>query len=71
MPRGIRRYSLLLGVALCAVLSGPIAIAQASNNTLVATLNSYGPKIVKDENAVKVGLNVDYPQGKVSRSSVP
>jgi hypothetical protein len=54
----------LSGVTLCAVLVGPIAAAQASNNTLRATLNSYSAKIVKDENAVKNGL-AGYPQGKV------
>lgn len=64
MPRAIRRCSVLLGVVLCAVLGGPLAVAQASDNSLRATLNSYGPKIVKDENAVKNGL-IGYPQGKV------
>jgi hypothetical protein len=64
VPRGVRRFSLLSGVALCAVLGGPIAVAQASDNSLRATLNSYGPKIVKDEKAVKKGLK-GYPQGKV------
>ena len=64
MPRAIRRYSVLSGVALCAVLCGPIAVAQASDNTLRATLNSFAPKIVKDENAVHNGL-IGYPQGKV------
>src|SRR5205807_9065876 len=51
VPRAIRRCWLLSGVALCAVLGGPIAVAQASDNTLRATLNSFAPKIVKDENA--------------------
>lgn len=64
MPRVIRRCSLLSGVALCAVLGGPIALAQASDNTLRATLNSFAPKIVRDENAVKNGL-IGYPQGRV------
>ena len=64
MPRAIRRCSVLLGVALCAVLGGPLAVAQASDSSLRATLNSYAPKIVKDENAVKNGL-VGYPQGRV------
>ena len=64
MARGIRRYLLLSGVALCAVLSGPIAIAQASDSSLRATLNSFASKIVKDENAVHNGL-IGYPQGKV------
>ncbi|MBV9802280.1 MAG: hypothetical protein JO130_03785 [Solirubrobacterales bacterium] len=64
MPRAIRRLSVLSGVALCAVLVGPVALAQASDNTLRATLNAYAPKIVKDEAAVKNGL-VGYPQGKV------
>ena len=64
MPRGVRRFSLLSGVALCAVLGGPIAAAQASDNTLKQTLNNFAPKIVKDENAVTKGLH-EYPQGKV------
>ncbi len=55
---------MLSGVALCAVLVGPVALAQASDNTLRATLNAYAPRIVKDENAVKSGL-VGYPQGKI------
>ena len=63
MPRSVRRFSLLSGVALCAILGGPIAGAQASDNSIRATLNSFAPKIVKDENAVRNGLN-DYPTGK-------
>jgi hypothetical protein len=54
----------LSGVALCAVLVGPVAVAQASDNTLRATLNTYAPKISRDENAVRNGL-IGYPQGKV------
>ncbi len=61
MPRSVRRFSLLSGVALCAILGGPIAVAQASDNTLRSTINSFAPKIVKDENAVKNGLN-GYPK---------
>ncbi|MGO9887234.1 MAG: hypothetical protein ACLP0L_04885 [Solirubrobacteraceae bacterium] len=64
MPRSVRRFTLLSGVALCGILGGPIAVAQASDNSLRATLNSYAPKIVKDENAVRNGLN-GYPQGRV------
>jgi hypothetical protein len=64
VPRGIRRCSVLSGVALCAVLAGPIAVAQASDNSLRATLNSFASKIVKDENAVHNGL-IGYPQGRV------
>ena len=64
MPRAVRRLSVLSGVALSAILGGPLAVAQASDNLLRTTLNSYAPKIVKDENAVKAGLN-GYPQGKV------
>ena len=64
MPRAIRRCSVLSGVALCVVLVGPVTIAQASDNTLRATLNAFAPKIVKDENAVRNGL-IGYPQGKV------
>ena len=64
MPRAFRRCSVLSGVALCAVLLGPVAIAQASDNTLRSTLNTYAPKIQRDENAVKNGL-IGYPQGKV------
>ena len=64
MPSAIRRFSVLSGVALCAVLIGPVAAAQASDNTLRATLNTYAPKISTDENAVRNGL-IGYPQGKV------
>jgi hypothetical protein len=64
VPRSIRRCSVLTGVALCAVLGGGVGVAQASDNTLRATLNAAAPKIVKDENAVKNGL-IGYPQGKV------
>jgi hypothetical protein len=39
-----------------------VAVVQASDNTIKATLNAYGPKILKDENAVKNGIVV-YPQG--------
>ncbi|HEX4281902.1 MAG TPA: hypothetical protein VHZ27_14140 [Solirubrobacteraceae bacterium] len=51
MPRSVRRFSLLSGVALCAILAGPIAGAQASDNTIRATLNHYGPIICAHENA--------------------
>ena len=63
VPRSVRRFSLLSGVALCAILGGPIAGAQASDNSIRATLNSFAPKIVKDENAVRNGLT-EYPKGK-------
>lgn len=63
MPRSVRRFSLLSGVALCAILGGPIAGAQASDNSIRATLNNFAPKIVKDETAVRTGLT-EYPQGK-------
>ena len=53
MARAIRRYWLLSGAALCAVLGGPIAVAQASDNTLRVTLNSYAQKIPNDAHAVK------------------
>ncbi|MGH2887876.1 MAG: hypothetical protein ACRDPA_35125 [Solirubrobacteraceae bacterium] len=64
MPRGIRRFPLLSGVALFAILGGPVAVAQASDNTIKQTLNSFAPKIVKDESAVTNGLK-GYPKGKV------
>jgi hypothetical protein len=64
VPSAIRRYSVLSGLALCAVFAGPIAVAQASDDTMRGTLNSYAPKIVSDEHAVKKGLT-EYPQGKV------
>lgn len=64
MPSAIRRFSLLSGVALCAVLIGPVAVAQATDNTLRATLNNYAPKISRDENAVRNGL-IGYPHGEV------
>jgi len=59
-----RRCWVLSGIAVCAVFAGPVAIAQASDNTMRTTLNNYAPKIAKDENAVKSGLT-GYPQGKV------
>ncbi len=64
MSRAVRRFCVLSGVALSALLGGPIAIAGASDNSLRATLNSYSSKIVKDENAVRSGL-AGYPKGKV------
>ena len=63
MVRAIR-YPVLSVLALCAVLAGPVAAAEATDNTLRTTLNTYAPKIVSDENAVKSGLS-GYPQGKV------
>jgi hypothetical protein len=65
VPRVVRRFALLSGVALCAILGGPIALAQASDNTIKGTLNNFAPKIVKDESAVTKGLH-EYPQGKVT-----
>jgi hypothetical protein len=67
VPRAIRRCSVLSGVALCAVLAGPVAVAQASDNSLRLTLNSYASKISHDENAVKNGLLVQYPRGHWKR----
>jgi hypothetical protein len=64
VPHAVRRCSVLTGVALCAVLIGGVGVAQASDNTLRATLNAYAPKIARDENAVKNGL-IGYPKGKV------
>jgi hypothetical protein len=63
VPRAIRRCSVLSGAALCAVLVGPVAVAQASDNTLRLTLNSYATKINHDEIAVRNGLLVQYPKG--------
>jgi hypothetical protein len=60
VPRGVRRLTLLSGVALCAVLGGPIAVAQASDNTIKQTLNHYGPIIKREEAAVKSGID-GYP----------
>jgi hypothetical protein len=64
VQHGVRRFLLFSGLALCAVLGGVSAVAQASDNTVTQTLSRFGPKIVKDENAVKRGLK-GYPQGKV------
>jgi hypothetical protein len=62
LPRSVRRRWALSGAVLCAVLAGPVAIAQASDNDIRTTLNAYAPKIVKDETAVKTGLS-EYPKG--------
>jgi hypothetical protein len=56
VPRSIRLYLLSSGVAIAALLAGPIAGAQASDSTIIATLNQWGPRIVNDENAVAKGL---------------
>ncbi len=63
MPRAIRSM-VLSGLALGALLVGGVGVAQASDNTLRATLNAFAPKISKDENGVRNGL-IGYPQGKV------
>jgi hypothetical protein len=63
VPRSVLRRWVLSGAAACAVFAGPIAVAQASDNDIRTTLNTYAPKIVKDENAVKKGLS-EYPKGK-------
>ena len=63
MSRSIRRRLVAPAAVVFAALAGPVAIAQASDSDLRATLNAYSPKIVKDENAVKKGLN-EYPKGK-------
>jgi hypothetical protein len=62
VPRAVRRFSLLSGIALCAILGGPIAVSQASDNSLRATLNSFAPKIAHDEAAVRSGIQ-GYSQG--------
>jgi hypothetical protein len=54
----------LSGVAVCAVFGGPVAVAQASDDTIKATLSAYSSKIKHDEAAVKAGLK-GYPKGKV------
>jgi hypothetical protein len=64
VSRAVRRYSILTGLAICVCLAGPIAAAQASDNTIRSTISAWGPKIVKDETAVKNGLN-GYPKGRV------
>jgi len=63
VPRSVRRRLVLSGVLTCAVLAGPVAAAQATDNDLRTTLNTYAPKIVKDEKAVAKGIN-EYPKGK-------
>jgi hypothetical protein len=40
-----------------------VAVAQASDNTLRLTINSYATKISNDEMAVKKGLLYQYPKG--------
>ena len=36
----------VFGLALCVALGGAIAVAQASDNAIKQTLNSFGPKIL-------------------------
>jgi hypothetical protein len=64
VPGSIRRYLLPSAVALCALLAGPIAGAQASDSTMITTLNQWGPKIVSDESGVANGLTA-YTHHKV------
>lgn len=52
MKLSLRRCSLLSPIAVCAVLSGPIAAAQASDTTVRATIDSYNSKILKDESKI-------------------
>jgi hypothetical protein len=59
-----RRNSILMGLMVCACLAGPVTAAQANDNTIRATINQWGPTIVKDEAAVEQGLK-GYPHGKV------
>jgi hypothetical protein len=56
VARSVRRYALSSGVALIALLAGPIAGAQATDATIVGTVSHWGPRIAKDENALKAGL---------------
>lgn len=63
MSRTVRRYSFLTGLAICIGLAGPIAAAQASDNTIRGTISDWGPTIKKDETAVEKGLN-GYPKVK-------
>lgn len=62
VPRSVRRWA-LLAVAVCAVLGGPVAAAQASDNTMRATLMSYRGTFDRDEAAIQKAEN-EYPQGK-------
>jgi hypothetical protein len=55
VPRSVRHW-VLSGVVVCAVLAGPVAAAQASDNDIRATLNASGQKIANDEQAIKNGL---------------
>lgn len=64
MPRPVRRRLIVTGVAACVVLAGPVAVAHANDNRIIHTLNVYGPKIVKDESAIKSGIN-GYAKGRV------
>jgi hypothetical protein len=65
MFRSVRGRSLPVAVIACACLAGPVAGAQASNTTIVNTLNSYGPKLDHDEAAVLNGL-ADYQDGRAA-----
>jgi hypothetical protein len=53
----------LSGLALCALLVGPLTAAHATDNTLRLTLNSYAKRIQNDELAIKNGIDVQYPLG--------
>jgi len=53
----VRGCAVAAAVAVCAVLAGPLASAQASNATLRATVNSYNSRIRHDEARVLDGLS--------------
>ena len=58
MPRSVRRQWVLSGLVVCALLGGPVTAAQASNNTLRATFNSYG-LVINNENSAIKGAQAD------------
>jgi hypothetical protein len=56
VSRPLRCCSALSAVALSAILAGPIASAQASDASIVATINTYAPRLLQDES---VALNAE------------
>ena len=52
----VRWRGVAAALGACAVLAGPIAAAQASNATLLATIKSGFPKIIKSQAKILDGL---------------
>jgi hypothetical protein len=56
VPLNIRRSKIAAAVAACAAIAGPVASAQASNETVAKTLRGDNARLIRDELRVANGL---------------